>query len=178
MGEAGSRVNLATYHRATSSSIERSNPRKHPIEAARENPGASGTHRSQPCFLRKIGVDGVSPGALDVRTKRLDAPRAANDGRRVLADRVWPPGISRQEAALDEWLKDLAPSTELRQWFGEDRKRWPEFRTRYRAELTQRQRLLNSLRRSAAQQRVTLLYTAKDAQFNPATVLKEVLCAQ
>jgi len=155
-----------------------SNPRKYPIDAARGKPGALGTHRSRPCFPQKTGVDSVSPDALDVRTKRLDAPRAATDGRRVLADRVWPPGISRQEAALDEWLKDLAPSTELRQWFGEDQKRWPEFRTRYRAELTQRQRLLNSLRRSAAQQRVTLLYTAKDARFNPATVLKEVLCAQ
>jgi uncharacterized protein YeaO (DUF488 family) len=178
MGEAGPRLNVARYYRATRSSIEMSNPRKHPIDTARENPGALGTHRSRPCFLHKIGLDGVAPGALDVRIKRLDAPRAAADGRRVLADRVWPPGISRQKAALDEWLKDLAPSTELRQWFGEDRKRWPEFRTRYRAELTQRHRLLNSLRRSAAQQRVTLLYTAKDAQFNPATVLKEVLCAQ
>ena len=155
-----------------------SNPRKHPIDAAREKPGALGTRRSRPCFPQKTGVDGASPDALDVRTKRLDAPRAATDGRRVLADRVWPPGISRQEAALDEWLKDLAPSTELRQWFGENRKRWPEFRTRYRAELAQRQRLLNSLRRSAAQQRVTLLYTDEDAQVNPATVLKEVLCAQ
>ena len=155
-----------------------SSPRKHPTDAARENPGALSTHRSRPGFLHKIGVDFVSPCALDVRTKRLDVPRAATDGRRVLVDRVWPPGVSRQEAALDEWLKDLAPSTELRQWFGEDRKRWPEFRSRYRAELTQRQRLLNSLRRSAAQQRVTLLYTAQDAQFNPATVLKEVLCAQ
>lgn len=153
-------------------------PRKHPTDSAAKNPGALGTHRARPGFLHKIGVDGVSPRALDVRTKRLDAPRAVTDGRRVLADRVWPPGITRQEAALDEWLKDLAPSPELRRWFGEDRKRWPEFCTRYRAELTQRQRLLNSLRRSATQQRVTLLYTAEDAQFNPATVLKEVLCAQ
>lgn len=155
-----------------------STPRKHPTDAAQEISGALGTHRSRPCVLRKMGADGMSPGALDVRTKRLDAPRAATDGRRVLADRIWPPGIRKREAALDEWLRDLAPSTELRQWFGEDQKRWPEFRTRYRAELTQRQRLLNSLRRSAAQQRVTLLYTAQDARFNPATVLKEVLCEQ
>jgi uncharacterized protein YeaO (DUF488 family) len=79
---------------------------------------------------------------------------------------------------LDEWLKDLAPSTELQKWFGHDPTRWAEFRTRYRAELLQRQRLLNSLRRSAAQQRVTLLYTAQDSQFNPASVLKDVICAQ
>ena len=125
----------------------------------------------------KVDLDNASHRALDVRTKRVDAPRAVADGRRVFADRVWPPGISRQEAAL-EWLQDLAPSTELRKWFGEDPKRWPEFRARYRAELTQRQRLLNSLRRSAAQQRVTLLYSPKDAQLNPATVLKEVICAQ
>ena len=78
-----------------------SNPRKHQINAAREKPPASGTHRSRPCFVHKIGADGVPPGALDVRTKRLDAPRAATDGRRVFADRVWPSGISRQEAALD-----------------------------------------------------------------------------
>ncbi len=155
-----------------------STSRKHPTEAAREIPGALSSHRSQPCFLHKVSADGISLGALDLRIKRIDARREAADGRRVLVNRILPRGIRKQEAALDEWLKDLAPSTELRQWFGGDRKRWPEFRTRYRAELTQRQRLLNSLRRSAAQQRVTLLYTAEDAQFNPATVLKEVLCAQ
>lgn len=129
-------------------------------------------------FLHEIDVDNASPGALDVRTKRVDAPREAADGRRVLADRIRPPGIDRHEAALDEWLKDLAPSTELQKWFAQDRKRWPEFRTRYRAELALRQRLLNSLRRSAAQHRVTLLYTAKDSRFNQAAVLKEVICAQ
>lgn len=80
--------------------------------------------------------------------------------------------------SLDEWLKDLAPSTELQKWLGHDPTRWPEFRTRYRAELMQRQRLLNSLRRSAAQQPVTLLYAAKDCQFDPVTVLKEVICGQ
>ena len=147
-------------------------------KTARKIPGALGRLHSRPRFLHKVGADGVSPGALDLCTKRIDAPRDAADGRRVLVNRVWPPGVNRQEAALDEWLKDLAPSTELQRWFRDDPTRWSEFRTRYRAELMQRQRLLNSLRRSAAQQRVTLLYTAQDSQFNPATVLKEVICAQ
>jgi uncharacterized protein YeaO (DUF488 family) len=161
--------------RYTHSSSERpcNSQRKH---AAREIPVALGMYRTQPCFLPRLRVEGVSAGALDVRTKRVDAPRGATDGRRVLTESAWPPGIDRQNAAL-EWLKDLAPSTELLRWFGENRKRWPEFRTRYRAELNQRQRLLNSLRRSAAQQRVTLLYTAPDSQFNHVTVLKEVICA-
>jgi uncharacterized protein YeaO (DUF488 family) len=153
-----------------------STPRKHPIEAARTISGA--LYRSRPCFLHKVGADGVSPGALDLRTKRIDAPRNAADGRRVLVNRIWPRGIPKQEAALDEWLKDLAPSTELQKWFGHDPTRWPQFCTRYRAELMQRQRLLNSLRRSAAQQTVTLLYAAGDCRFNPVTVLKEVICAQ
>jgi uncharacterized protein YeaO (DUF488 family) len=155
-----------------------STTRKHTAEVRREAPDAWSQHRSRPCFLHKVGADGVSPGALDLRTKRIDAPRESADGRRVLVSRFWPRGIRKQEAALDEWSKDLAPSTELQQWFGHDPTRWPEFRVRYRAELMQRQRLLNSLRRSAAQQPVTLLYAARDCELNAVTVLKEVICAQ
>lgn len=79
-----------------------STPRKHPTEAAREIPGALGTYRSRPCFLHKAGADGVSPGALDLRTKRIDAPREAADGRRVLVNRIWPRGIRKQDGC--HWM--------------------------------------------------------------------------
>ena len=110
-----------------------------------------------------------------VRVKRIyDAP-ARCDGRRVLVDRVWPRGIKKDDAALDEWLRELAPSTELRKWFGHDPKRWPQFRTRYRRELRQHAAQLRELRERAAQERVTLLYGAKDSEHNQAVVLAEAL---
>jgi uncharacterized protein YeaO (DUF488 family) len=93
----------------------------------------------------------------------------------VLVDRIWPRGISKRDAAVDEWLRELAPSTDLRKWFGHDPKRWPEFRKRYRTELRQHRSQLDALRRLAARRRVTLLYGARDRQFNQAVVLKEVL---
>ncbi len=88
---------------------------------------------------------------------------------------MWPRGVSKAEARLDEWLKDVAPSTELRKWFGHDPERWTEFRRRYRAELAGRPDRLNDLRRLAREGTLTLIYGAKDEAHNEAVVLRDVL---
>ena len=90
-------------------------------------------------------------------------------------DRLWPRGISKQRAALDDWLVELAPSTALRKWFHQDRTRWIEFARRYRAELRTQAAALEAFRQRAAQQRVTLLYAAHDPRRNHAVVLRDVL---
>jgi len=114
-------------------------------------------------------------GKPDIRIKRIyDAP-ARSDGMRVLVDRAWPRGIRKEAAALDEWLRDIAPRTALRQWFAHDPARWPEFRKRYRAELRKHKTALDAVRERATQRRVTLLYGARDRQFNRAVVLAEML---
>ena len=110
-----------------------------------------------------------------VKLKRIyDAP-APDDGRRVLVDRLWPRGIGKEEARLDDWLKEIAPSDALRKWFGHDPAKWEEFRARYRAELQSHGEQLAELRTAASEGTVTLLYAAKDAEHNNAVVLKELL---
>ncbi|MBE3589949.1 MAG: DUF488 domain-containing protein [Firmicutes bacterium] len=113
----------------------------------------------------------------DVRLKRVYDPPDPEDGRRVLIDRLWPRGISKNEARVDAWLRDVAPSDELRRFFGHDPARWEEFRARYRVELEapERAAALEQLRAWAAQGRVTLLFAARDAERNNAVVLKERL---
>jgi len=98
-----------------------------------------------------------------------------NDGYRVLVDRLWPRGVSRDDAAIDEWMKDLAPSDELRKWFGHDPERWEEFRERYRAELADHEDQLSHLLELIENGRVTIVYGAKDTKHNNAVVLREVL---
>jgi uncharacterized protein YeaO (DUF488 family) len=112
---------------------------------------------------------------MDVRLKRAYDPPAASDGYRVLIDRLWPRGISRDRAKLDGWEKELAPSTELRRWFGHDPTRFEEFRRRYIDELRQRRPLLSALRDRARDGTVTLVYSAHDEEHNDAIVLSEVL---
>lgn len=112
---------------------------------------------------------------MDVRVKRVRARPAADDGYRVLVDRLWPRGVSRETARLDEWLPDLGPSDELRTWFGHDPERFEEFRRRYAEELRDRRGLLSDLRRRARSGTVTLLFAAKDERHNNAVVLAEVL---
>lgn len=109
--------------------------------------------------------------------KRIYDPPSALDGRRVLVDRLWPRGVTKDAARIDDWLKELSPSDELRRWFGHDPERWEEFRTRYQAELQDRQALLETLRNAARKGTVTLLYAAKDTEHNNAVVLKDVLLA-
>ena len=110
-----------------------------------------------------------------IRTKRIYAEPSADDGLRVLVDRLWPRGVSKEESNLDRWEKDLAPSNELRKWFGHDPARWEEFLRRYRAELTGKEELLAELRQEATDGTVTLLYAAKDEEHNNAVALKRYI---
>jgi uncharacterized protein YeaO (DUF488 family) len=101
-----------------------------------------------------------------------------NDGYRVLVDRLWPRGVARAEAHLDEWLRDIAPSDELRQWFGPDPARWDDFRRRYRAELAGRDEEIGRLVDRATRGRVTLVYGARDEVHNNAVVVREIIDEQ
>jgi uncharacterized protein YeaO (DUF488 family) len=94
---------------------------------------------------------------------------------RILVDRLWPRGLSKQRAKVDLWLKDIAPSTELRKWFSHDPDRWVEFQTRYRRELKSKADLITALKENAAKGPVTLLYGAKDEAHNQAVVLQSLL---
>ena len=107
--------------------------------------------------------------------KRVYEPRTQEDGCRVLVERLWPRGLSKNKAALALWLKDIAPSTELRTWFAHDPVKWSDFQTRYRSELRQRPDLIRQLRKMAKTERVTLVYAAHDQEHNAAVVLKAYL---
>ena len=111
-----------------------------------------------------------------ISIKRIYEPPSPADGRRILVDRLWPRGVSKANARLDSWMKDIAPSTELRRWFDHRPERWPEFRRRYIYELKENP-ALSTLRELAADRPVTLLYAAKDEAHNEAAVLAELLAA-
>jgi uncharacterized protein YeaO (DUF488 family) len=117
----------------------------------------------------------VATAQLDIQLKRVYEPPAAADGMRVLVDRVWPRGLTKAEAAVDHWMRDLAPSTDLRRWFGHVPARWDDFRRRYALELQARGDLLDEVRSLARRGRVTLLFGARDETHNQAVVLREVL---
>jgi uncharacterized protein YeaO (DUF488 family) len=112
---------------------------------------------------------------VEVAVKRIYDKPVPHDGLRVLVDRLWPRGVSRRRAALDEWMAELAPSTALREWFGHEPSRWAEFQRRYRAELRSRGEAIDALRRLATAKRVTLLYAARDPLHNNAQVLKHLI---
>ena len=112
---------------------------------------------------------------MDVRLKRAYDPPKHSDGYRVLIDRIWPRGVSKEQAHLDEWTRELAPSDELRRWFGHDPVRFEEFRRRYLDELQVHQNKLRELRRRAREDTVTLVYGARDTEHNDAVVLAELL---
>ena len=112
---------------------------------------------------------------MDVRLKRVYEPAKRSDGYRVLIDRLRPRGVSRERAALDEWDPELAPSTELRTWFGHDPGRFEEFRRRYVDELRGQRPRLTELRRRARDGTLTLVFSARDTEHNDAVVLAEVL---
>jgi uncharacterized protein YeaO (DUF488 family) len=111
----------------------------------------------------------------NVRIKRIYDEPGPDDGYRVLIDHVWPRGVSRERARLDEWARDLAPSNALRRWFAHDPERFEEFRARYRDELADRHAALLELARRASSAPVTILYAARDQQHNNAVVLAERL---
>jgi uncharacterized protein YeaO (DUF488 family) len=112
---------------------------------------------------------------MDVRLKRAYDRASASDGYRVLIDRLWPRGVTREQARMDEWARELAPSAELRSWFGHDPSRFAEFRRRYNAELIAQKGKLRELRRRARNGRLTLVYGARDTEHNDAVVLAAVL---
>ncbi len=114
---------------------------------------------------------------MDIRIKRAYTAPAADDGQRILVDRLWPRGISKENAHLDLWLKDISPSTELRQTFHHDPNRFDEFVEAYRAELAANPQAVAQLRALAARGRVTLIYGAKDEVDNNAVVLRDYLLA-
>lgn len=108
-------------------------------------------------------------------TKRVYDDPAHNDGYRILIDRIWPRGVSKEAAKLDEWDKDLAPSTELRKWFDHKEERFEEFTKRYKKELHTQKDELKRINSIAKEKRVCLLYGAKDKEHNQAVVLKSIL---
>ena len=111
---------------------------------------------------------------MPVQIKRVYDEAEALDGDRILVDRLWPRGISREKAAFEEWMKDVAPSTELRKWFDHKPERWAEFQIRYRDELKDNP-AVEDLRKRAAHGTVTLLYGSRNTEFNHAAVLADVL---
>jgi uncharacterized protein YeaO (DUF488 family) len=113
--------------------------------------------------------------AANVRLKRAYDPPARDDGARILIDRLWPRGMTKRSAAIDEWFKVIAPSTALRQWFGHDPARWQEFRRRYAGEVRQNPELLAKLRARARQGPITLVFSAHDEVHNDAVVLRDLL---
>lgn len=110
-----------------------------------------------------------------MRIKRAHLPPSTRDGARILVDRIWPRGLKKTDAAIERWMRELAPSTALRRWFGHDPARWEEFERRYRAELRDKAELLNGLRDIARERPLTLVYWAHDEQHNQAVVLRDVL---
>ena len=112
---------------------------------------------------------------MTIRLKRIYDEPDSQDGYRALVDRLWPRGVSKEAAKIDEWLKEVAPSDELRRWFDHDPDRWAEFRRRYLSELKECRDRLRPLARRAREDSVTLLYGAKDTKRNNAVVLKQYL---
>ncbi|HET6600754.1 MAG TPA: DUF488 family protein [Gaiella sp.] len=119
--------------------------------------------------------DAHPAGEPDVRLKRAYDPAEPRDGYRVLVDRLWPRGVSKERAHLDEWARELAPSAELRTWSGHDPDRFAEFERRYRAELAAHDEKLDELRRRAREGTLTLVYGARDEEHNDAVVLAELV---
>ena len=112
---------------------------------------------------------------MEIRTRRVYETPATHDGQRVLVDRIWPRGLSREQAALDDWLRDLAPSTELRRWFGHDPERWETFCRRYHDELARQPAAVAGLLERGRQGTLTLVYAARDTEHNNAVALKAYL---
>ena len=110
-----------------------------------------------------------------LRIRRVYEPAEESDGMRVLVDRLWPRGLTKERAKVDLWLKDVAPGTELRKWFSHDPEKWVEFQKRYRAELRAKGEALGMLKKLAAKGTVTLVYAARDEKHNEAAVLQKIL---
>jgi uncharacterized protein YeaO (DUF488 family) len=112
---------------------------------------------------------------MRIKVKRIYDPPSPEDGTRLLVDRIWPRGLSKESAKIDAWLKDFAPSTELRRWFGHDPARWAEFQKRYYAELDKKPDLKKTILPPKTKGTVTLLFGARDTEHNNAVALKSYL---
>lgn len=110
-----------------------------------------------------------------LKIKRAYEEPSEKDGYRVLVDRLWPRGVSKEKAKLDEWIKELGPSTELRKWFGHQPEKFPEFKEKYKEELKEKTEKLNHLKTILKTQNLTLIFSARDEKHNQAVVLKELL---
>ena len=110
-----------------------------------------------------------------LKVKRVYDPVAADDGKRILVDRLWPRGIKKEKAHIDEWLKEISPSNELRKWYSHDPAKWPEFKKRYRQEIAGKEELLKKIKAEAKKQTVTLLFSSKELELNNAVALREML---
>ena len=124
-------------------------------------------------------VNNLQVKFMEIATKRVYEEAAPDDGLRVLVDRLWPRGVSKEAAHLDLWLKEAAPSPELRKWFNHEPDKWPDFQKKYAEELLADSNALSALQKAAhGRSKVTLLYAAKDHQLNNAEVLKHFLESQ
>jgi uncharacterized protein YeaO (DUF488 family) len=112
---------------------------------------------------------------MTIKIKRIYEAPGPEDGTRILVDRLWPRGMKKENAHINLWLKDVAPSTELRKWFGHDPGRWSGFKTKYMEELKLKKDDLSIIRHAASEGPVTLLYAARDEQHNEAVILQELL---
>jgi len=112
---------------------------------------------------------------MTVKIKRVYEKPDKEDGLRILVDRLWPRGLTKEKAGADLWLKDIAPSTQLRKWFGHDPEKWEEFKKRYSSEIKENKKSLSLLKEQIKKHSVTLLYGAKDEEHNEALVLKNYL---
>lgn len=112
---------------------------------------------------------------MPIHVKRAYAPATQRDGTRYLVDRLWPRGVKKDALSIEAWLKELAPTTELRKWFGHDPARWAEFKKRYFKELARQEDLWGPLRSAARKRTVTLVYSARDEEHNQAVALREFL---
>jgi uncharacterized protein YeaO (DUF488 family) len=110
-----------------------------------------------------------------VKTKRVYDAALPDDGKRILVDRLWPRGMKKERARIEEWLKDIAPSDELRKWFSHDPAKWPEFKKKYNAELKKKSELVERLKTAAKKGTITLLFASKELKYNNATVIKEII---
>jgi uncharacterized protein YeaO (DUF488 family) len=115
------------------------------------------------------------PKKSTIRLKRAYEDSSPDDGTRILVERLWPRGVSKDKAAIDLWLKEVAPSADLRKWYSHDPDKWAEFRRRYQAELDEKREVLDDLKRRLKERPVTFVFAAKDAEHNSALVLKEYL---
>ncbi len=112
---------------------------------------------------------------MTILLKRVYEKPAASDGKRILVERLWPRGLKKEDAKINEWLKDIAPSSDLRKWYSHDPSKWIEFKKRYWVELDNKKETVGKLREETADQKVTFLFGSKEEKLNSATALKEYI---